>query len=516
MEGQEATEHRGAGGKEIEPTAGIIGQEVDEFGRAKSLLEWRRIEFDRLDHEAREWCVDELRQGRISWFLHPGQTKLLEWLDAEPRELSVICIPRQFGKSFMMIAYCIAFAIRHPRVTVLFLAPSKEQVRKIVLPRINEVFSYLPDELVPVRRGHTWTFAHNGSTFRIDGVNVSGGDRLRGDTAHLIVMDECREVPELKNIIDNTVMPMFTTTDGRLVLISTPPESPGHAFTKKYVEDAKESGAFYTCTYRDNPLLSVKRLRYLLTKAYPGGEANPSFRREYMADYTVTDPDKKVVREWNRADNDTWFEEYGGPGNQLVRPYTLMDYAHNDPCGLLFGYYDPMEACLVIEDEHFERRMNTDDVGRTIVEKESELHGRLPHYADPRRIMDIDPSLMADLRQRHGLRFEPVHKIPNNTAMLNRLRSAFADGRIRIHPRCEKLRHQLDVGIFNKKGDDYVKTDDTGHLDLIDALKYGVLNTRWSEMLRAEDVALEQNQILVAPNPFKKGSFTGGVLRRPS
>jgi hypothetical protein len=203
----------------------------------------------------------------------------------------------------------------------------------------------------------------------------------------------------------------------------------------------------------------------------------------------------------------------------LNGPQACMDYAHSDPCGLLFGYFDWRETCLVIEDEHLERRMNTDDVAAKIREKEEPLFERLEGHRDPLRIMDIDPSLMADLRNRHGLRFEPANKTPSDTMMLNRLRVAIIEGRVRVHPRCGQLRHQLVHGVFNKKFTDYQRTEKGGHLDLIDALKYGVLNVRWSELphMRNQRVTVGPGQIFVGGNPFNQSgqSFSEGVLQRP-
>ena len=45
-----------------------------------------------------------------------------------------------------------------------------------------------------------------------------------------------------------------------------------------------------------------------------------------------------------------------------------------------------------------------------------------------------------------------------------------------MHPRCTNLKFQLRTGVFNAKQTDYLGTERTGHLDLIDALKYVVSN----------------------------------------
>lgn len=55
-----------------------------------------------------------------------------------------------------------------------------------------------------------------------------------------------------------------------------------------------------------------------------------------------------------------------------------------------------------------------------------------------------------------------------------------------MHPRCTNLKFQLRTGVFNAKQTDYLGTERTGHLDLIDALKYVVLNLRWNELIRPD------------------------------
>ena len=78
-------------------------------------------------------------------------------------------------------------------------------------------------------------------------------------------------------------------------------------------------------------------------------------------------------------------------------------------------------GCLVIEWEHFQRHLNTSDVGRIILDMEKKLEA--VEGPPPIRIMDCDPCLMSDLYGMFGLKFEPAYKINSGMAMLNRLRS---------------------------------------------------------------------------------------------
>ena len=118
--------------------------------------------------------------------MHPEQQKLLEWIDDHKRDMAVVCISRQFGKTFLLLCYAISFALRNPRTMTLFVAPHLQQLDKILMPRVNQIFQFLPDDLVPTRRQDSWTF-HNGSVVRLDGVSVGRGVSIRGDVPCICV-----------------------------------------------------------------------------------------------------------------------------------------------------------------------------------------------------------------------------------------------------------------------------------------------------------------------------------------
>lgn len=491
--------------------------EVDEFGRSLELLKWKPLDIDRLTPGVRDACRELFRRGDISWLLHPEQRKLLSWMEDHRREISVICMSRQWGKTFMLLAYAITHCLTHDRETVLFLAPHLQQLQTILMPRINQMFQFLPSDLIPERRLGNWMFT-NGSVLRLDGCSVQKGVRIRGDAVHLCIIDECRDIIPLEEVVSAHVTPMFTTTNGKLVLISSPPDSPAHVFSSKYIPEAIGRDDFYQATFRENPLLTTSRLRYLTQVLYPGGMENPTFRREYLADYTIADVEKLVVREWDEDSNDDFFAKYPGPRN-LVRPYIGMDYAHSDPCGIIAGYFDPMVGALIVTAEHFERHLNTQEVGLIILGMEKKLLSALPTGCpEPIRIMDIDPALMGDLNAMFGIRFEPAFKSNSTLAMNNRLRVAFVEQKVRISPSCVNLRYQLKTGVFTDKGKDYLRTEKTGHLDLISALRYTILNLRWTELLNPEMPAggLMHNQMNISPFRTPHGTtFRHGIINRP-
>lgn len=488
----------------------------DEFGRSLKLLAWKPVDTNRLNRKQLEVCHSFLRKGDFSWYLHPEQTKLHEWLTERERFLSAVVISRQFGKTTMMLTYCLAHCLKHPASIVLFLAPTKTQLLEIILPKMSDLFAYFPDDLLPHKNGLVWTFP-NGSILRLDGLAVNKGTKIRGTAVDLCVIDECRDVIRLTEVIESVIVPMFTTRpNGRIILISTPPDSPAHDFVSKYVNEAIHEGNFYSATYKQNPLLSTKRLREMFRTTYKGGENNLAFRREYMADFAVADDEKRVVREWNEVENDMFLKGYHYP-EYPVRIYVGMDYGFSDPCGLLCGFFDYEHGSLIVCEEWFQRGRQTDEVGEQVVSMEKRMREKLKGSSLEltTRIMDIDPSLAADLRTRWQLQFEPVYKVPSKLVMVNRLRTAFNLNRIYVMKSCPELRFQLKTGIYNEKQTDYVRTQRTGHLDLLTALLYMSLNLRWNEVLKHEEPTyLKHNEIFVGQRSGNT-SFGNFALRRP-
>jgi len=455
--------------------------------------------------------------GDITWLLHPKQLELYNWLNEEGRDLAVICTSRQIGKSFMMLAYAINYCLQHPKQTVLYLAPTMTQLEKIILPRLNTIMQWLPDGLLPqTREARRWLF-DNGSIFRLDGVGRNRGVAVRGDSIALAIIDEARDITHLQELIGAVIAPMLTTTDGKLIIISSAPDSPAHAFTDIFIRQAVARGDFFSLTYQDNPMLSSKRLTYLTEVLYPGGHSNATFRREYMADYTVTDYEKRVVREWNQVANDRFFESYAGPAGP-VRAYIGLDSGWSDPAAVITGWWDATAGALVIDDEWMERHKNTAQIGRQIVLMEEKLMAKLPKGSpEPLRIMDVDPTLMHDLHSLYNLKFEPVFKVNSSIAMMNRLRISIAEGKVKIAKHCPQLRFQLETGVFNAKHSDYVRTEKTGHLDLVESLKGVVLNCRFNEVLHSGNIApLGPNQMRLSRTFGIPGSFKQGVLQRPT
>jgi len=149
----------------------------------------------------------------LDWHPFPYQEKLLS--DQSKRIAS--CWGRQCGKTSTIAVKAIHFAFANPNSTTLIVSPSLRQ-SMIMFDRIlgfiygNE---WLPASVV--RKTRTVVQLDNGS--QIIALPCSA-HRLRGHTAHSLIVDEAAFLPD--ELVTQVLFPMLATTDGSLILLSTP------------------------------------------------------------------------------------------------------------------------------------------------------------------------------------------------------------------------------------------------------------------------------------------------------
>ena len=89
------------------------------------------------------------RLGLVSWKFHNAQLDIYQAINKSTASTFVINVARQSGKSYMLSGYAIEFALQHPGAKICFLAPTAKAIKKIVLPRIKEILSDCPRDLLP-------------------------------------------------------------------------------------------------------------------------------------------------------------------------------------------------------------------------------------------------------------------------------------------------------------------------------------------------------------------------------
>ena len=128
---------------------------------------------------------------------------------------------RQSGKSTTLAVKALWFAVFHPNTTTLIVSPSLRQsvnLRDIVAGLIGR----MPEDargMVVCRVLRTTIYFWGDS--RIVALPANP-ETLRGYTAHMILVDEADFFQDPETIFYGTLYPMLTSTDGWLIVSSTP------------------------------------------------------------------------------------------------------------------------------------------------------------------------------------------------------------------------------------------------------------------------------------------------------
>ena len=147
----------------------------------------------------------------------PYQKEIL--LDGSKRIVLRMC--RQSGKSTTLAIKVLWYAVTHPNSTCLILAPSRRQ-SSLMMDKIHSFISSMEPE---IRRSLFKKLMREKVYLRNGSVIVSlpcAEHRLRGFTANLVVLDEVAFFRDDETVIYSIIYPMLSTTDGQLIMSSTP------------------------------------------------------------------------------------------------------------------------------------------------------------------------------------------------------------------------------------------------------------------------------------------------------
>lgn len=147
----------------------------------------------------------------------PYQQSFLE--DESKRVL--LCWSRQSGKSHSIAARAIWYSLTHAKTLTLIVAPSLRQ-SMILSDKIQDFLAELT-----AKQRHAWISRQQRTV-----ITFSNGSRiialpcsenlLRGYTANVVIADEANFFEHDQNIFYSILMPMLATTNGILIVSSTP------------------------------------------------------------------------------------------------------------------------------------------------------------------------------------------------------------------------------------------------------------------------------------------------------
>lgn len=467
--------------------------------------------------------------GNLRWKLDPSQQRIYDDIYAShgkvkssAERLFCMDVSRQSGKDFIMSIIAIECCLRNRRpLRIPYGAPTKDTVHELLVPTMETIFQDCPPDLLPneIRRGTfrsnakelNWTW---GARIVLVGVDLHP-DWLRGPATFAFFLTEPGFIDNLDDLMGSVLLPMMLTVQqGFGVLGSTPPVTPGHPWSTKYIPDAKTRGMYAKRVIDDCPRFSQEQIDGFIKEL--GGRKSTRVRRELYCDHII-ESSLAVVPEF--ADlRETVVTTAGFDKPPMYRDcYVSIDPGFSHATGGVFGYYDFQTDLFMVEGDLDKQGMNSREVSRAIKAREWQLWGKPPvkpstmtdeawvdeleairreFYLDLkppdkvvlsardgdikpaplRRVSDTDSRLIADMSTEHGLLFAPTDK-PELTVMLNNLRISL--GKYRIHPRCVALIMHLEQATWNRSRTKMAESAGGGHFDCIPAMTYLNLSISW-------------------------------------
>lgn len=412
------------------------------------------------------------KKNTLFWKLDENQMEMYKFVQNTDKKITVIGASRQVGKSFFLCTLAIEECLKNPNRLVKMIAPEVKMVKRILRPLMREILLDCPEDMVPEYKTADYIFKFkNGSEIQIAGTDNGHAESIRGTKAHLCIIDEAGFCSDLRYIVNSILIPTTTTTQGKIILSSTPPKSNDHDFVR-FWQQCEMQGSFIKKTIYDNPRLTKKDIEQLAEAV--GGKDSVEFRREYLCEL-ITSEEDAVIPEFNSNAEEDIVQTCSRP--PFYDAYTAMDIGFRDLTVVLYAYYDFKNAKIVIEDETVinGKRLLTDELARLIAEKEKKLwvHPTTSEVKAPYMRISDDNNLILlnDLQIKHNLTFLPIIK-DSQEAMLNHMRMIIKKRSIVINPRCHTLIQHLKYAIWNRARTSYMRSSDSGHFDAIDSLKY--------------------------------------------
>src|SRR5271165_3115592 len=426
-------------------------------------------------------------RGNLFFKCHPIQEEMYKiFYNSKPHSTLVWLLARQSGKSYLLAILALEQAIRVDDSIIKMVTDTKIHLESIFSKIFEELLVDCPENLKPEFKQKSFTYYFpNGSQIQLAGTDNKHYEKLRGQKAHLILVDEAGFCNDLSDVIDSVLFPTTTHTGGRIVCASTPPEQLDHDFFK-YIEQAESDKFLSKKTIYDNPLLDQGQIQTIIKKM--GGVESERFRREYLCE-VIKDPNMSVIPEFDDDLEKIIVKEWPKP--PYYDSYESMDLGGVDLTVVLFGYYDFRADKIIIEDEvvmDFTDKENTiAKLTENILKKEEELWKspltleiKRPYY----RVSDIDYLVTREiLKYSNNIVSFNAAKKDNNDAAINDLRHLLSSKKIIINPRCKILVRHLKNCRWSSKTNKvkFARSPDNGHYDAVDALKYMIRDVIFSK-----------------------------------
>lgn len=386
---------------------------------------------------------------------------------------------------------------------ILYAATTASAVDQFIHPAMqffrDEALRVAP-ELAPEYNRGKWVFPDETYILPRGCEDRAKAARLRGPYADMAVIDEAGHIAILEYVMRSIIGPQLLTTGGRLLMPSSPPDTPAHPFCT-IADEARARGVYYRRTCWDAPHQTDEAIvRY--RDEICGGPASADWRREGLAE-RLPDPTLVVVPEFDEARATA----------EVVRPshfdsYTVVDTGFDNMTWVLFAYFHFPLAKIVVEADMFFQHESSATIIPAIKQRELELWApaelpaidadaedrwarmnskeqeefgrkgardaalRASKWRPSFRYVDASKFLKADLAITHGFSASPLQK-DEIRAQVNAFRSSIQMAEVLFHPRCGATLAQCKNAVWkNAARKEFADSGTFGHFDGLAAAIY--------------------------------------------
>lgn len=407
--------------------------------------------------------------GNLRGLLYPHQWKMYDLFYGQDAMTTVFHCSRRIGKTVVDLCLQLEACLEKDGTICRFASATQKSVEEIIKPIVATLTRTCPEALRPVwHSSGRFLFPHRPSSQLVVAGMDLYADRLRGPASHRVAIDEGGFVKELNSVILDVIMPQFLTTDGRLILSSSSPKTPDHAFTRR-IHQAQEENAYIKMTIHEDSRPDVlAKIPEFMKEA--GGEDSTTWRREYLCEI-IADENFTLIPEFSKPEIKAKVILRSERPPFLV-PLTVMDLGYVDNVGAVFGYVDFQRGKRVVLEELLLNRKNSKQIVEAVRAMESRLWGYKPELLPRiRRYADGQPLTIADFNEVHDLSVSKVSET-SVEAKVNQVRLDVVSGTLQIAPECSQLLREIEYGLWDDHHKKFARTDGFGHYDLLSALTY--------------------------------------------
>lgn len=450
------------------------------------------------------------RDGRLTYLMRNTQRVIRDAWDKSKeisRKFYLECT-RRLGKSSLLLILMTEECKKNDRHKCVYFAPVKEGLLDYIEPIIDETYADCPVHLRPlfVRQRFMLLFS-NGSRILFRAANNKQYRTRRGLGAHLIGVDEAREIDDLADLVDSVIMPALFDKGGYLIISSTPADKPSHPLynirKRAQAESWFISISIWDANRLDPDVYTLDRIREWKEEMLASPDGQERWEREFEVKWVVN-KSKLAIPEWDSSKyvmdcpRDPYYNFY--------HHYLSVDWGYRDYTALVFATMNFRKARLEYDSEltFSGTEVRSDIISGRIRGMYRGTYGlelydktRHPQVHTYRQVSDsADPILINEMNKYDGMSFVPVQKGDTLDAMLQEFRVLVMKGKIVVSPKCSLLIYCLENGAWNDKRDKLDNDILAHHFDHLMAAVYLARMVDWEVNPIPKDYMLDNVRVI--------------------